>query len=168
MTQKITRTALLLAAALLLQGLRLLVPVPPQISMFVIGALVNACFIVAVRAAGLRSGVIIACAVPVFAWLEGMLPFLPFAVPVALGNTVFVLLAYRLKHWRGSGYWGIPAAAVCKMLVLYGSFYMLFACISVPAAVRHMVLFTMSWPQLWTGITGGMLGVCISSRLPRL
>ena len=40
-TGTITRTGLLLAATIILQGLRLVIPVPPQVSMFVIGSLVE-------------------------------------------------------------------------------------------------------------------------------
>ena len=39
-TQKVTRTGLILAATLILQGLRLVIPIPPQISLFLIGSLV--------------------------------------------------------------------------------------------------------------------------------
>ena len=100
MIQKSTRTALLLTATLILQGLRLLIPIPPQVSMFVVGALVNACLVVAVLTISWRAGVIVACVTPFFAWLEGMLPLPPFIVPVALGNTVYVLLYYVQQQWR--------------------------------------------------------------------
>ena len=51
-TGTITRTGLLLAATIILQGLRLVIPVPPQVSMFVIGSLVNTCFVLAVLVVG--------------------------------------------------------------------------------------------------------------------
>ena len=44
--KKVTRTGLILAVTLILQGLRLVIPIPPQVSMFVVGSLVNACLIV--------------------------------------------------------------------------------------------------------------------------
>ena len=98
MTKRITRTGLLLAATLILQGLRLFIPVPPQVSMFVIGSLVNACLVLAVWSVGRKAGLVVACVTPVFAWLEGMLPFLPFIFPVAAGNCAFVLAVGALRR----------------------------------------------------------------------
>lgn len=92
---KLTRTAGIIAVAVILQSLRLLFPVPPQVSMFLIGSLVNMCLVLAVRTINVRAGLITATVVPVFAWLEGMLPFLPFVFPVAAGNTAFVFLVGR-------------------------------------------------------------------------
>jgi len=76
-TRTITRTALLLASTLILQSLRLVLPLPPQTSMFLIGSLVNLCFVLAVLKIGWKSGLLIALVTPVFAYVEGMLPFLP-------------------------------------------------------------------------------------------
>ena len=84
--KKVTRTGLILAVTLILQGLRLVIPIPPQVSMFVVGSLVNACLLVAVLLIGRRAGLVVAGCTPVFAWLEGMLPFFPFVFPVGLGN----------------------------------------------------------------------------------
>ena len=55
-----TRTGLILAVTLILQGLRLVIPIPPQVSMFVVGSLVNACLIVAVLLIGRRAGLVVA------------------------------------------------------------------------------------------------------------
>lgn len=35
---------------------------------------------------------------------------------------------------------------------------LLFACIAFPPAVRHMLLFAMSWPQIVTGVIGAVIG----------
>lgn len=164
-TKKMARTGLLLAATLILQGLRLWLPVPPQISLFVIGALVNACLIIAAIAVGWRAGAAVACITPVFAWLEGMLPFPLFILPVAMGNMVYVMVASYAMYRLRTGYGGVCGAAVVKTAVLYGVFYMLFSVVAFPDPVRHMILFAMSWPQLWTGFAGGILGVYISKRL---
>ncbi len=162
MLYTITRTGLLLAATLLLQGIRLVLPIPPQVSMFLIGSLVNACLVLAVLKIGWKSGLIVACITPVFAWLEGMLPFLPFIVPVAVGNSAFIGAVYRLRAYALRGLYG---AAVCKMIVLYGAFYLLFGCVEFPTAVRHMILISMSWPQLVTGVLGGTIAYRIAGRI---
>lgn len=162
MLYTITRTGLLLAATLLLQGIRLVLPIPPQVSMFLIGSLVNACLVLAVLKIGWKSGLAVACITPVFAWLEGMLLFLPFIIPVAIGNSVFVGAVYRLRVYKLMGLYG---AAICKMAVLYGAFYLLFGCVEFPTAVRHMILISMSWPQLVTGVLGGTIAYRIAGRI---
>ncbi|WP_301859691.1 hypothetical protein [uncultured Megasphaera sp.] len=163
-TYFVTRTGALLAATVILQGLRLVIPVPPPVSMFVIGSLVNACLTLAVLAIGWQAGLVIACVTPVFAWLEGMLPFLPFVLPVAAGNAVYTGLIGMLHRWRLPG---ICGAALGKAAMLYGSFYVLFGCLAFPAAVRQTILFVMSWPQVVTGIVGGTLGYIVWKRICR-
>lgn len=164
-TKRITRTGLLLAATLILQGLRLFIPIPPQVSMFFIGSLVNACLVLAVLCAGRRAGLVVACVTPVFAWLEGMLPFLPFIVPVAAGNCAFVMAVGALQKFRIPG---LAGAALCKAAAVYGAFYGLFSFVEFPAAVRHMILLVMSWPQIVTAAAGGLLAYGIARRLSRL
>lgn len=96
-TRIITGTGLLLALALLSQSLRLIIPLPNMVSMFLIGSLVGLCMLVAAMRYGLASGLGIAWATPVIAFMQAMLPFAPFVPLVALGNTVFVILGYLLK-----------------------------------------------------------------------
>ena len=158
----ITRTGLLLAVTLHLQGMRLLFPIPPQISMFLIGSLVNACLVLAVLKIGWKSGLVVACITPVFAWLEGMLPFFPFIFPTAIGNSVFIGAIYLLRTYRLLGLYG---AACCKMAAIYSAFYVLFGCLEFPETVRHMILMSMSWPQLVTGVLGGTIAYRIAKRI---
>lgn len=87
-----------MALALLSQSLRLIIPLPNMVSMFLIGSLVGLCMLVAAMRYGLASGLGIAWATPVIAFMQAMLPFAPFVPLVALGNTVFVILGYLLKN----------------------------------------------------------------------
>lgn len=167
-TITLTRTALLLAATLVLQGLRLVIPIPPQVSMFLIGSLVNACFVLAVLTVHWRAGVIVALVTPAFAWLEGMLPVPLFIIPVAFGNCIFVMMMQLLGKWKSLGYVSIYGAVVFKAMALYGSFYLLFSVVAFPDMVRHAILFTMSWPQLWTGWIGGTIGILVSRRIKKI
>lgn len=163
--QKITRTALLLAVTLLLQGLRLVILVPPQISLFFIGSLVNACLVIAVLRTDLKAGSVIAVAAPVFAYLEGMLP-LPFFIPVvAVGNLVYVVFIWALQQY---GLRKLYIAAFLKAIVLFGGFSLLFALVQVPPKITHMILFAMSWPQIVTGIIGLVVGYAVSQRLKKV
>ncbi|WP_296827309.1 hypothetical protein [uncultured Megasphaera sp.] len=163
-TQKVTRTGLILAATLILQGLRLIIPIPPQVSLFLIGSLVNACLITAVLTIDRRAGFVVAACTPIFAWLEGMLPFFLFVFPVAAGNSVYVYCAWR---WQRYGFPALAVGALIKALVLYALFYLLFAGIEFPPVLRHLLLTAMSWPQVITGVIGALLGLQLSRFLKR-
>lgn len=158
----VARTGLLLAVTLLLQGLRLLIPIPPQVSMFVIGSLVNACLALAVLKINWKSGLAVACITPVFAWLEGMLPFPLFIIPTAIGNSVFIG-AVHIWHAHVHTQIGLYGTAVCKMIAIYSAFYVVLGWFDFPITVRHTILISMSWPQLITGA----LGVTIAYRIAR-
>lgn len=160
----LTRTGIIVALTLILQSLRLWIPMPPQFSFAFIGVLVNACLITAVLAVDLRAGIVTACVTPFFAYIEGMLPFLPFVVPVALGNCVYVLLAWL---GRKHSLLGFSVAALGKAATLFLGFYVLFAAVAFPPAMRHTLLFIMSWPQVVTGLGGAAVGFFVCRSLAR-
>ena len=160
----IVRGALLMALMILLQSLRLLVPVPPFVSMFVIGSAVNACLLLAAMTAGLRAGFIIACLAPVIAYFQQALPLPVFILPVAVTNIVYILLyeAGRKHHlWLA-----VLLASVGRMAALYFSAAWIFSFISLPAGQAFFLKTAMSWPQLVTGLAGGVLCHWLYKRLP--
>lgn len=161
-TVYITRTGIILAVTLILQGLRLVLPLPPQAGMVLIGSLVNACLILAALKIGWKAAVLLALVTPVAAYVQGMLPFFPFIGPVALGNVVFVAVVFAGRN----SYWQVLAgAALLKACTLYGTFYLLFSLVAFPTAVRHMILLVMSWPQIVTALLGGILAWAIGRRI---
>lgn len=159
----LTGTALLLALALVSQSLRMIIPLPNTVSMFLIGTLVGICLVMATMRYGTGSGVIIACVTPVVAFLQGMLLMMPFIPVVAMGNIVFVLLAYALG--RQSVIWQAILCALGKTAVLFGGFSLLFMAIAVPATVEKAILFVMSWPQLVTGFLAILITRLIIRRV---
>ena len=162
-TRDISRTALLLGMAILFQGIRLVVPIPPVWSMFLVGSLVNMCFLVATSAVGVQAGILLALATPIVAHVQGMLPFWPFIFPVALGNTVFVYVFHKLTMKFSVR---LVISVISKMVVLYGGFIVMFQIIPIfPDKVQMLILFSMSWPQLVTGIIGGLLYVPVMKRM---
>lgn len=78
------------------------------------------------------------------------------------GQLFLRLDGLALAAVRSAGFCG---GALGKAAILYGSSYLLFACIAFPPAVRHMLLFAMSWPQIVTGIIGAVLGMEVSRLL---
>ena len=148
-TRIITGTGLLLALALLSQSLRLIIPLPNMVSMFLIGSLVGLCMLLAAMRYGVVSGLVIAWVTPIIAFMQSMLPFAPFVPIVAIGNSVFVVLGFLL---RNQSLWLQTAVcSVAKCVVLYCSFALLFMSCAIPYPIAKAVLFMMSWPQIVTG-----------------
>ncbi len=158
-----TGTALLLSMALLSQGIRMIVPVSPAISMFIVGTLVGACTLFATFRYGFVYGLFIACITPWVAFMQGMLVYLPFVPVVALGSSLFVLTAYIME--KKSFYLAAIVSPLVKAVSMYGGFVMLFSFFAVPETVKKAILFTMSWPQLVTGYLAFLLVAIVMRRL---
>lgn len=162
--KNLIRAALLLALAIVFQSLRLMIPLPPFFTTFLIGSLVNACLLLAVELIGPGPAVLIAIITPFIAYFQQMLPLPVFIVPVALGNSLFALVYYVAR--RRGDWVRIGSAALVKCVALYGSFVWLLSLLTLPPALVHGILFVMSWPQLVTGLLGGFLTILVRRRLP--
>lgn len=161
----LARAALLLALTLVFQSLRLVIPLPPFFTTFIIGSLVNACLIVALETAGLAAALLIAAVTPVVAYLQQLLPLPVFIVPVAAANILYVLLFRAGLSWSRAGAIGLAAAG--KTALLYFTFAWLLTQINFPPRLATGLLFVMSWPQLVTAVLGGMLATIVGRRLSR-
>jgi hypothetical protein len=162
----LTRAALLLALTLLFQSLRLMIPMPPFLSTILIGSLMNTCLLVATGAVGFRFTLMIVMVAPVVAYFQQVLPLPMFIVPVAVGNSIYIGLFLIGHKWR---FWlRIGVIALAKAIFMYGSFTWLLTFIAIPSKVAAGLLFIMSWPQLVTGIIGGIISASIIKRLKLL
>lgn len=165
-TRVLARAALLLALTLVFQSLRLVIPLPPFFTTFIIGSLVNACLLIALETAGFGAATAIAVVAPVVAYLQGLL-FLPvFIPPVALGNLLYILL-FRAGLARGRAV-AIGLSAAGKAAFLFAAFAWLLTLISVPANLAAGLMFAMSWPQLVTTVAGGILATIVRRRIAKL
>lgn len=162
--KNLIRAALLLALAIVFQSLRLMIPIPPFLTTFLIGSLVNACLLLTVELIGPGPAVLIAIITPFIAYFQQMLPLPVFILPVALGNSLFVLVYYAVRRQKILVQIGL--AAVVKCMVLYGSFVWLLSLLTLPPFFVHGILFVMSWPQLVTGLLGGFLTMLVRRRFP--
>lgn len=159
----ITRTALLLSLTLIFQSLRLFLPLPPFLSIFIVGSLVNAALLIASQKAGLWPALIIAAIAPVVAYFQGQLPLPVFILPVALANAGYICL-FSVSRPLGR----IPSiilATLGKSGLLYGLFTWLLTFIAIPPKVAAGIMLAMSWPQLVTGVLGGILAYLVSQRI---
>ena len=165
--KNLTRTGLLLALTLVFQSLRFLIPLPPWMSTFLIGSLVNAALLVALQALGMRSALLIACVTPVVAWLQQLLPLPVFILPVAVGNSLYIWLFSRLRR-AGPEWLAVGSAALGKAAFFFLAFRGLLSMLELPPALSAAILFVMGWPQLVTGLIGGFIAIYAWRRLERI
>ncbi len=145
----ITRSALLLALAIAIQGVKL-----PQ---FITGPLINTILYIAVALVGTVSAVLIGIFTPVIALLFGIMK-LPPAVPVIIaGNTALALVFGKFKQ---SPVTGVLTASVAKFAVMFlGVKYILPVLFKINLPAPGIALLTT--PQLFTALAGGVLAIII-------
>ena len=161
----ITKTAVLIALLVVLQW------VTKPLGQLVTGSCVNAVLAIAALLAGMASGLTVALASPVFAFLFGIAPNL-ITVPVIMaGNAAFVLLLCLIagqKHWKSVV--AVAAAAVGKFAVLYTLVTWVICGVAADALLAQgllkkpmlsMLPATFSWPQLVTALVGGAVAMMI-------
>ena len=150
-TKRLVVGALLVAIAVILQASRLIMPLPPLLTTFIIGTLVNMMLVLCVRLNGFTSAAVLSILLPIFAYMQGQL-LLPMLIPVvALGNVLFAYFVERLK----SGVLGYIIPPVVKAVSMCASAYVVIAFLGIESvAMQKGILFAMSVPQLVTGFTG--------------
>ena len=157
----ITRTAMLIALAVIFQFLGRFIPA----GQFVTGPLINACLIVATGIVGVWSGVTVAILSPVIALATGMNPNILFAPIIALANIVFVVVfaLFIGKDIRtelsARPALGIIVGSVIKFLVIFVGITKMLPALNIKVAPP--LIFAFSWPQLVTALTGGIIGLTV-------
>lgn len=152
------------ALMILFQSLRLIIPLPFFSSTLLIGSLVNACVLIVTLRHGWKNGLLLAFLAPTIASFQGMLisPF--FILPIFIAQGLYLGTFYFFYRRRQKFiYLLIPS--LLKTICLYLSFSILFNLIFFPEKVKEIILFTMSWPQLITGIIGTLLALRIYRRI---
>lgn len=156
------RGALLIALSLVLQSIRIILPLPALLSTFIIGSLVHMMLVVTHHKSNTRAAMLLCCMLPLTAYMQGQL-LLPILIPVvAVGNLLFLLLYSRLQE--RSLVYVIPPAAKAAVMVTAAYLALQIMGIHHPVLVK-MVLFGMSVPQVVTGIVGIALAKAILKRL---
>jgi hypothetical protein len=165
-TRMITRTALLLAVAIVFQFLGRMLG---SYNNFIVGPVVNAVLIIATGIVGFWSGTAIAVIAPLVSAFTNkaaiaplVLAFSPFII---LGNFIIVLSFYLLRKKSKTA--GIAAGAVFKFGFLYAAILVFTHVVKMPskAAVSLTTLF--SWTQLLTALIGGAIALLILKPLEK-
>ena len=150
-TKKLVLGGLLVAIAVILQASRLILPLPPLLTIFIIGTLVNMMLVLCVRLNGFTSAVILSILLPIFAYVQGQL-VLPMLIPVvALGNVLFTYCVKRFEQ----GVLAYIVPPVVKAVSMCAAAYVVISFLGIESvAIQKGILFAMSVPQLVTGFTG--------------
>lgn len=163
---KLVQGALFISLALILQALRLLIPLPQTVSTFIIGTLVHMMLVLTLEINGLRTALLLGFLLPLTAYLQGQI-LLVFLIPVVwLGNTLFLLLLYISINNKMLVLCIPPLFKAGAMAVASWWLMSIFDISSI--AVRNAVLFAMSIPQLFTAVLGIAFAGFIKLRLRRM
>ena len=151
-TRKLARGALLVALALVLQSLRLVLPLPLMLSTFIIGTLVHMMLVLTLKLNGLTTALLLGLLLPLTAYLQGQLALL-FLVPVVwLGNVLFVLGVFVLTGRLRLATLLPPVIKGVVMLV--GAWVVVFFLELPDGGLKRGILLGMSVPQVVTGVAG--------------
>lgn len=168
--QVLTRTAVLVALALVFQNLRVVIGTLPY-SQFIIGSLVNAVLIIAAGAVNVYSGIVVSVITPIVAYLQGQLP-LPIIIPVvAIGNALIVVVYHLLQKYNK--YVGVISGSIVKALFLYLGIQQALKIVqgTIPDAqftkISTALSASFSWPQLVTALIGGFIALLVLKMLNR-
>lgn len=153
-TKNLVQASLLIALAVVLQAIRVLLPLPPLAGTVIIGSLVNMMLVVTYYNSGLNTAGVLVMLLPVFAYFQGQL-LLPILIPLVIfGNYAYILV---LNVFKQSRYIYIVPALV-KTGCMFFSAKIILALMSISGPAASAILFGMSVPQLITGVLGVFLG----------
>ncbi|MCK9478118.1 MAG: ECF transporter S component [Firmicutes bacterium] len=172
-TKTITRTAILLALAIIFQNFRYFIGALP-FSTLIIGSLVNLVIVTATGFTGLLSGLVISLVTPLVALYQAHLPH-PLLAPVtALGNFVLALSFYLFLKSKFSQPFnmvlGVIIGAFVKWVVMYwfGVKIVLQLFIpDLPAQKAAAISASFNTPQIITALIGGGLAILLIKMLNR-
>ncbi len=158
---KLTRTAVLLALALVFQiGLN-------QFAQPAVGPLVNMTLIIAAVVVGSTPAIIIGCLTPLMAFVLGIMPLLPLVPFIMAGNAILVL-AFNVTRRMVPKYGdiaGVIMAAILKFGFL--AFSIRYLVTFFVKAVKPPMIAAFSLPQLYTALIGGVLALVILKYLSK-
>ncbi|NLB80510.1 MAG: ECF transporter S component [Clostridiaceae bacterium] len=167
----ITRTAILLALAIIFQNFRYFIGALP-FSTYIIGSLVNLVIFIATGSVGLLSGIIVCLVTPIVALFQGHLPHFLLAPVTMLGNSVLAVTFYLFLKSKFSKPFnmllGVIAGALIKWVFMYwfGIKVILKLFIpELPAQKAAVISASFNTPQIITALIGGLLAIIIIKML---
>ncbi len=166
----ITRTALLLAIAIVVQLMGKFMG--PQ-NNFIVGPVVNAVLLIATEITGVFSGIFISIVAPLvsaFTNKSAIAPVILSFSPFIIGGNIILVLCYALFKKRdnlSARIGGVALGAVAKFAFLYASISIFVELMKINAKIAISLIALFSWPQLITAIVGGIIALSIIPALKR-
>lgn len=165
-TRNLNRTALLLALMLVFQSLRLYLPIPAFISVYIIGSLVNACLLLAAATGGWKPALSLAVVAPVVAYLQQALPVPVLIWPVAAANIGYI--GGYLALAGQNRLLAVGAATTAKFIIIYITVAGLLQYAGITGQTAAILTMMLGWPQWLTGIGGGVIFLAVRKKLCNL
>lgn len=166
--RKLTRSALLLALAIVMQ---ILGRVYPGISQLVVGSTVNAILIICLLVNDVSWAVLVGALTPILAWSLGQLPqpLGPIIPIIALGNATFVVVLHLIRKISSNGLFtdipGIILAALCKFVVIYLGSKLVLQLFTLSKIAVTLASKLMGVSQLITALIGGFAALILMEIL---
>jgi hypothetical protein len=159
-TRFITRTAMLLAIAIVFQLLgRFMGPY----NNFIVGPVVNAILLISTAGAGVWSGIAIAVIAPLISAITNkaaiapvVLAFSPFIIT---GNIIWVLSYFFIN--KKNKYIAVATGAILKFAFLFGAITVFTGLMELKPKIAATLTSLFSWPQLLTAVIGGIIALVI-------
>lgn len=146
------------AQLILLVGTATLAPLLRQ--QMITGPVVNATLFIATVLLGTQSAILVGLIPSLIALMVGLLspvlaPMVPF---IMVGNTLLIIVFGSL--WERDYWVGMVAASVLKFLFLFSTSSVVIDLLLKKEVVAKVAMM-MSWPQLFTALTGGLIAYLV-------
>lgn len=162
--QKLVRAALFLAIALIVQSVRLFLPLPPVASMLLVGTVVNLSLCLTAWGSGLLYAGILSLLLPLVAYIQGHLLFAPMIVVVFVGNLVFCLALHAAQ--KGENSWkSLAFPPLLKAVVLWSGTGIAAGLFHFPESVQRFLQISMGLPQWTMAVLGTAAALFLWRRL---
>jgi hypothetical protein len=159
----LTKGAMILAIAIVVQQLRNLVPLPPFVSAIIIGPLINSLMLLSsLYVKSLYIIISIATLLPILAYFQGHLTFIGLIPIVVIGNLIYVLWA--MKNWDSPIIF--LGAAFKAIFMLVGAYGVFLALNMLNPIILKNIFLMMGLLQILAGIIGILIAKYLYKRLP--
>ena len=157
--------ALTLTKFLILLGVATIVPFFGQQA--ITGPIVNAMLFISVMILGLRGGILVSLVPSIIALSVGLLPIIlaPMIPFIMAGN---IILVSTFNYFKKQNFWlGIVSASFLKFIFLFITSSIVIN-LFIKGEVAAKVAVTMSWPQLFTALAGGVVSYLFLKTIKRI
>lgn len=164
-TKCIAKLGLLVALSVLVQSLRLLLPLPPMVTLLGIGIMLNACIIYAFELASLQGAILVGIIVPLIALLQQAFLSPVLILPAIVANIMYAWCYSWLAN-NQSIWLQLLAPAAVRAFMLYIISVLLFKGFGFS---NEQIIWLQGWiciAQFVTGIGGIYLCKKFIARVP--